>query len=101
MSNETHAFQRVTERLSDLYDEATIEKFYAVAKQLANRSTAKSEAIRLIVLPEQVGQKWGEQSNGDEVWAIVRNRHLVTVMLRRGTQSDSGLKCEKITRIGA
>ena len=100
MSNETHAFQRVTERLSDLYDEATINKFYAVTKQIASRSTAKSEAIRLLVLPEQVGQKWGEQSNGNEVWAIVRNSNLVTIMLRRSTQNDSGLKCETVTRLG-
>ena len=100
MKQMRHAYQRVTDRLSQAgFDNETIDQVYAVAEHLARRSPHPSEAIRLITLPDIVGEVWGEASNGNEVWAIVRDRTLVTIMLRRSTQSESGLRCDHVTRI--
>ena len=74
-------------------------KLSFAAEGLANRSHKVSEAMRLAVLPAQVGQAWGEDSNGSEVWALYRAGTLKTVMLRRPTQPDSGLRVEKVTRL--
>lgn len=84
----SHAKQRATTRL--LYDvgmlpeeiDALIER----AEQYAVTSSAPSEAIMLHRLKKQVNQAWGAKSNGNEVWAIIRDNHLVTIMLRRSTQ---------------
>ena len=81
---------------------ATRAKVFGAAGMLASQSTYRSEAIRLIALPEMVGKAWSDQSNGNEVWAIVRNRRLVTVMLRRSTQpkTAAAFDVERVTRIG-
>lgn len=97
-----HAYERVTERLSEAgYDQATIEKVYEAAEMLARQSKASSEAIRLLNLSGQVGKAWSDRSNGDAVWAIIRGQRLVTIMLRRSTQPStaSALKVEKVTII--
>lgn len=96
---QTHAYQRVTERLTKAgFDQDTINKVYRVAEYLASQSTATSEAIRLLSLPKMVGEAWGDESNGSTVWAIVRNGHLVTIMLRRDTQPSTpkALKVSKV-----
>lgn len=98
----SHAYERVTERMSEAgYGTATIEKVYWAAGQLAAASTAESEAIRLVNLDGQVGKAWSDRSNGDEVWAIVRGRNLVTIMLRRSSQpkTPAALKVAKVTII--
>lgn len=97
-----HAYERVTERLTEAgYDQATIEKVYQAAEMLAAQSKSSSEAIRLLNLNSQVGKAWSDRSNGDEVWAIIRGRNLVTIMLRRSTQpkTASALKVDKVTII--
>jgi hypothetical protein len=102
MNTKTHAYDRVTERLTEAgYDQQTIDRVYWAAEQLAAKSTSDSEAIRLINLGEMVGESWSDRSNGSQVWAIVRNRHLVTVMLRRATQpsTPAALKVTKVTII--
>jgi hypothetical protein len=79
----------------------TIEKVYWAAGQLAAASSAPSEALRLVNLKSQVGLAWSDRSNGDEVWAIVRNRRLVTIMLRRNTQpkTPAALKVDRVTLV--
>ena len=99
----THANERITERMSEAgFDTDTITKVYTAAELLAERSEWDSEAILLITLPEQVGAAWGERSNGNEVWAIVRRNYLVTTMLRRSTQpkTPEALKVSHVTLIG-
>lgn len=99
-----HSHQRIEERMADAgYDLDTITKVFAAAKALAKASTVKSEAIRLLKLNGQTNQAWGERSNGDELWAIIRDGRLVTVMLRRSTQpkTPEALKVQKVTVIGA
>ena len=96
----THAEQRIEERLSLAgYAAETRRQFFAAVKALAPKTDSDSEAIRVLVLPDIVGEVWGESSNGNEVWAIYRNRNLATVMLRRETQPDSGLRVKKVTRL--
>jgi hypothetical protein len=56
------------------------------AAELLARTYRAPTAVRLLTLPEQVGTPWGEESNGDQVWAICRDSRVVTLMLRRSTQ---------------
>lgn len=96
----THAEIRVRERLTKAaWSTEDQDKLAYAAKALAVRTSSDSEAIRLAVLEEQVGQAFGNESNGNEVWAIYRNRHLVTVMLRRSHQPDSKLRVSVVNRL--
>lgn len=97
--NTNHAYERVTERMSEAgFDQETIDKVYAIAEHLASQSTESSEALRLLDLGEMVGKAWDDRSNGSQVWAIVRNASLVTIMLRRRTQPSTpeALKVRKV-----
>ena len=80
----THAAQRAVERCS----KAGLDPLPLLAKanNLARRYPETHLAVRLAELPAQVGEAWGKQSNGDQVWAVCRNGRPVTVMLRRSTQ---------------
>ena len=62
-------------------------------------STPPREAMRLLTLPSQVGEAWGDRSNGNQVWAIVRYGELRTVMLRRSTQpaTPQAFNVDKVT----
>ena len=98
-----HAHERITERLGDAgFNPTTIGQVFAAAETLAKRSTVASEAIRLLHLDAQVNTAYGDQSNGDNLWAIIRNGHLVTMMLRRTNQpaTASALRVDHITIIG-
>lgn len=55
-------------------------------------------AVLVMVLEEQVNEAWSEKSNGDEVWTIIRNQKLVTLMLRRHTQPKTPLAL-KVDRV--
>ena len=96
----THAQERVEERLTlagwVADDRAKLLHF---AEAWAERTDTVSEAVRLAVLPSIVGEKYGEESNGNEVWGIYRARHLVTMMLRRTGQPDRNLRCNVVTRL--
>ena len=97
-----HARQRTSERLRDAgLDPGTIERIYQAAESLASVSPPPSEAIRLLALNRQVNTLYGSRSNGNEVWAIIRNRQLITVMLRCDNQpkTKASLRVEKVTVI--
>ncbi len=96
----THAEIRVQERLTKAqWSTEDQAKLSYAAKALAVRTSTKSEAIRLAVLKEQVGQAYGQESNGNEVWAIYRNQQLITVMLRRSNQADAKLRVAVVNRL--
>lgn len=102
MSNTPHAQARIRERLGDAgFDPITIGKVFDAAQALARRSTADSEAIRLLRLDSQVNTAYGERSNGDNLWAIIRNGRLATMMLRRSNQpsTTTALRVDKVTII--
>lgn len=70
---------------------------YAFAKANGWMETAKrccslyddeSFAVMLEQLPSQIGQSFKDR-NGDKVFAIIRNRQVKTIMLRRTNQDCS------------
>lgn len=82
----THALDRIRERLTD--DEAVLATFVIrrLETEMSKRYADKSYAVRILRLTAQRHTPWGEVSNGDEVWAVVRGGSVRTVMLRRSTQ---------------
>ena len=101
--NGGHAWDRVEERLGEAgFNAQTRNMIFVNTDRVAALSEVGSEAIRILTLPKQVGEAWGDRSNGNQVWAIVRNRRLVTVMLRRDTQpaTPEAFGVEKVTIIG-
>lgn len=98
----THANQRIAERLGDAgFDALTIGQLFDAAVALAKRSTAPSEAVRMLHLGGQVNSVGGNDSNGDNLWAIIRGRELVTMMFRRSDQpaTATALRVDKVTVI--
>jgi len=82
---EPHAFQRIEERLTE--DERTLvrARCEGLSQLFADRRDI-SIAVLVLRLKAQRNRAWGEVSNGDQVWAIVRGGRVKTVMLRRSTQ---------------
>ena len=81
----SHAVQRVVERCREAGVDPREVLTVAVSEARKCRRD-ESVAVRCAVLPEQVGEAWGERSNGNQVWAVVREGKVRTVMLRRQTQ---------------
>lgn len=101
-ARKTHAWERVEERLTEAgFDAETRRLIFVNIDRLASMSQYRSEAIRVLELPTYIGE-YGDRSNGNEVWAIVRGRRLVTVMLRRAEQArrPSAFDVEAVTIIG-
>jgi hypothetical protein len=80
-----HALDRIAERIPDIAQlRATIAKAEAAYPR-------DSVAVRVATLPahrgDVAGDVWNrEQSNGNEVWAVIREGYCCTVMLRRSDQ---------------
>lgn len=96
-----HALQRVSERCR----EAGVDPVPVVAKaitQARRTRDGESVAVRCAVLPSQVGKAWSDRSNGDVVWAIVRDGRIITAMLRRSTQpaTSQALRVDRIVLAG-
>lgn len=77
-----HALGRVAERLTD--DDR--DRVTAELQRLAPKSHGRSVAVRVARLPHAVGVPWSDESNGSDVWAVLRGGTVTTVMLRRKTQ---------------
>lgn len=95
-----HAFERINKRLIEAgLNQVQIKALELLAGLWAKRSSVESEAIRLCKLAKQTNTPWSEVSNGNEVWAIVRQKDLVTVMFRRETQpkTSEAFRVEKVT----
>ena len=100
MSISYHAIERVDQRLRKAgWDAPDREALLSFVDEYGRQTDIESEAVRVAVLDDQVGMKYGDESNGDEVWAIYRNRLLITLMLRRSEQPDRNLRCRKVTRL--
>lgn len=95
-----HAFERINNRLVEAgLTPAQIKTLEMLAGIKAKSSNVESEAIRLCKLTAQVNKAWSMVSNGNEIWAIVRQKDLVTVMFRRETQpkTSEAFRVEKVT----
>ncbi len=102
MSVTNHSRERAHDRLSQVgIDPDTIDRIISAVSMLADRSNAHSEAMRVLRLDGQHNERWGAESNGDEVWAIIRERSLVTFMLRRSTQpaTTEAFGVDKVTMV--
>lgn len=78
----SHALDRIRERLTPQEQ----RRAEAALPVLNTFPADRDYAVRLFRLQGQRNAAWGEVSNGDEVWAIVRRGRVQTVMLRRSTQ---------------
>jgi hypothetical protein len=81
-----HARERIAERLGVRLPIATQEAIAHKASTVAAASRGRSIAYAVHRLGYQAGTPWGESSNGDVVVAIIRDRRVVTYMLRRSSQ---------------
>lgn len=84
----SHATDRVRERLTEAgYSRPEQDELLAKVDKFAARTRqGRSVAVRVLRLGEQVGREYSDRSNGDEFWAIIRDRKVVTTMLRRSNQ---------------
>lgn len=55
-------------------------------------------AVCLCLLPAHLRTTDTDASNGDAIWAVIRNHHLITLMLRRSTQpaTPAALKVDTV-----
>ena len=100
MRQTRHAINRVWNRLAELgLSEAQLKTLQTVAYARAKRSEVASEAVRLCKLGQAHNVPWSAESNGDEIWAIIRQRDLVTLMFRRSTQpkTPQALRVAKVS----
>lgn len=66
-------------------------------------SDGRSRAVLLARLSSKRGERYGEgASNGDTLWAILRDRKVVTIMRRRSTQpsTPAALRVDEVVRLG-
>lgn len=80
--NTNHATERALGRITDAG--LSGRKVLAAADAIAAKVNG-SAGVLLTTLPEPKGQYWTE-SNGNQVWAIIRDHRTVTLMLRREDQ---------------
>lgn len=93
-----HAYRRTVERLtpaeqSEFFNRLTVLESYA-----RRHAQGHDWAIRLMKLQGQRNDAWSDESNGDEVWCILRRGELKTVMLRRSSQPPTAqaLRVDKV-----
>lgn len=82
MQSTDHALGRLAERLSP----EDRERVTAALAEVTAHKYKASVAVRVARLQHPVGTPWGEDSNGSDVWAVIRGGTVVTVMLRRKQQ---------------
>lgn len=101
MNNTNHSLERINERLTDAgIAQANINTLAAILDHVAATQTG-SVAIKALTLKGQINAAYGNRSNGDTVFAIVRNRKVVTVFLRRSTQpsTTAALRVDRVVSL--
>lgn len=89
-----HALTRMAERFT--------EQELAEATALLDRFVAEhptgSHAVKVVTLTAVRGVAWGDKSNGDVLWAIVRDGVVMTAFLRRASQpcDARGLQVQRV-----
>lgn len=84
MNYSHHAMERATGRLGEVIAPDIVKALCTLAEKAAETCHG-STAIKLAKLAF-VGAAWSNKSNGDTLFAIVRDRRVVTYMFRRSTQ---------------
>lgn len=93
-----HSLDRIADRLSDAGISAANQRKLAAVLNHAAARTNGSTAIEVLDLGTQVNKAWGDRSNGNLVFAIVRGGKVVTTFLRRSTQTNTpkALRVDKV-----
>lgn len=97
----THSLDRIHERLTDAGLSATNIRTLAALVDAQARQINGAVAIRVLDLGTQVNRAWSDQSNGNLVYAIIRNRAVVTTFLRRSSQTNTpdALRVQRILNL--
>lgn len=73
-------------QLVNRFGDKAVDIADALSRKINGHMRAGSFAVRVTRLDAQVNDAWGNESNGDEVWAIVRDKVVKTIMYRRSSQ---------------
>lgn len=73
--------RRFAQRCADLGLDAL-----RVAQVALRYNNGRDYAVRILELPWYVGVPWSKQLNGDELWVVVRDGHVITIFFRAHTQ---------------
>jgi len=98
-----HAEQRAAERI--IAAGRSPQEAVSLAERIARAYPRTDIAVRLMVLEGAYGDTQDDilsrMSNGDEVWAIIRQGSVTTIMLRRSNQprTPEALRVDKVLRI--
>lgn len=97
-----HGAERAIERMASAG--LRPERVLDLAGQVA-RTTTTDTACLMVRLPATAGDDRDDvltrESNGNEVWSIIRDRRVVTLMLRRDDQphTRTALRVERVIRL--
>lgn len=93
-----HAYRRVTERLTPAEQQQFFNRMTVLTQYARNHAQGHDWAVRILKLEGQRNDAWSDESNGDEVWAVLRRGELKTVMLRRSSQPPTAqaLRVDKV-----
>ena len=94
MQSDFHTLARIGERLTDS-ERADVQSKLA---ELTVPDMTRSYAVRVHRLAAMRGYAWSDTSNGSDVWAIVRDGRVRTVMLRRASQPHhpAAFQCDRV-----
>ena len=97
-----HGSERAVERMAQAGLSAN--RVLDLADQVAAR-TVTDTAVLMVTLPQSAGDQTEDvlsrESNGNEVWSIIRDQRVVTLMLRRSEQPKTreALRVESVIRL--
>ena len=96
-----HAAERVATRLKEagLSDDQIVRIWTAAKKESAAVRQGTSEAVHVHSLPARVTCSDG--STGTEVFIIIRDGWIVTVMLRGRNQTTGNLRVDRVKSLAA
>ena len=96
-----HSLERISERLTDAGISANNQATLAQVLDVAAATVKGAVAIEVLDLGTQVNEAWGDRSNGNLVYAIVRGGRIVTTFLRRSTQTNppDALRVDRIVKL--
>lgn len=96
----SHYIERVEGRIAKLSNNLSIDDIYKLYNKLERLEAltlpvTKSYGVKLLSLSTTIRYNSGK-SNGNEVWVIVRQGILQTIMLRSSLQSEHRLNVDNV-----
>ncbi len=85
-----HALLRVENRISNLNAQVLMHKAESVASSNLHGSIAlKIADLDNFILPENLPYRERQLSNGNQIWAVIREQSVVTYFFRRSDQKQT------------